>query len=211
MKSKPPNGPPGYGNPPRANQFKPGQSGNPRGRPKDKKSQTIHDAVRKRLQEPVTLIINGKRQTMTRAELIVTQLLNKASNADLKATETLIKLERNSPAPDLLSELGGAADQLAQRLRLIQERRKKRMDNGEEESHQALGDETPAVMGDIVEIEKPRDGIKLDGQGGVSAAQVHSADIASNPDNHSQLIEGGGSGAASESSHHSVKRMKNEE
>ena len=51
MTSNPPDGPPGYGNPPKANQFKHGQSGNPRGRPKENKSQTFHDTIRKRLQE----------------------------------------------------------------------------------------------------------------------------------------------------------------
>ena len=211
MKSIPPDRPPGYGNPPKANQFKPGQSGNPRGRPKDKKSRTLHEAVRKRLQESVTLTINGKRQTMTRADLIVTQLLNKAANADIKATETLIKLERNAPTPDLFSELGGAANRLAQKLRLIQERREKRADDGQDGSHQGSGDETPSVTGEIGEIETLQDGTGEDNQGGVSALQVHSPDIASNPDNQFQPIEGGGSDAASESSHHSVERMKNEE
>ena len=211
MKSIPPDGPPGYGNPPKANQFKPGQSGNPRGRPKEKKSQTLHDAIRKRLQEPVTLTISGKRKTMTRVDLIVTQLLNKAANADIKATETIIKLERNAPAPAHLDELSGAADRLAQKLWLIHERQIKRAEVEPDVLHQGSGEEAPSVIGEIAEIETVQDGTREDNQGGVSALQVHSPDIASNPDKQFQPIEGGGSGAASESSRHSVEQIKNEE
>lgn len=119
-------GPRGYGKPPKAKQFKPGQSGNPKGRPKEKKSQTLHDAIRKHMQEPFTLKIDGKRRTMAPADLIVTQLVNKAAAGDLKATQTLIKLEKDAPAPDRSAELLGTADRLMQKFRLRQERNKQR-------------------------------------------------------------------------------------
>ena len=151
-------GPRGYGKPPKANQFKPGQSGNPKGRPKENKSQTLHGAIRKCLQEPVSLRINGKRQTIARAELIVTQLVNKAATGDLKAVETLIKLEKNAPAPDRSDELLGAADRLKQKVRLIHERRKNRAHQGQDGSRQYPGDESASVTGETIDIKKPRDG-----------------------------------------------------
>lgn len=201
----------GYGKPPKAHRFKPGQSGNPRGRPKEKKNQTLYDAIRKHLQEPIPLTVDGKRRTMSRVDLIGTQLVNKAATGDLKAVETLIKLEKNAPAPDRFAELGGAADRLAQKLRLIQERRKKRAHDGQDESRQGPSDETPSVTGDTVEIERPRDGTGGGHLGGASTLQNSSPDVASNPANQPEATEGGGPGAATGTPHHVSERIKNEE
>lgn len=78
----------GYGKPPRHTRFKPGVSGNPRGRPKDAKnlSTLVHDA----LNEQVVVTENGRRRKVSKSQAIITQLLNRSAQADLKATQILL-------------------------------------------------------------------------------------------------------------------------
>src|SRR5271168_5244673 len=64
----------GHGNPPRHTRFKPGQSGNPRGRPKSAKnlSTLVHDA----LNEQVVVTENGRRRKVSKRQAIITQLVS---------------------------------------------------------------------------------------------------------------------------------------
>jgi hypothetical protein len=95
----------GYKQPPRRTQFKPGQSGNPKGRPK--KPATLPDIFSKELQTRVPIINNGKRKKVSLLEAIVKQHLNKAANGDSKAAAMVLNhLKENKPgAGDNLSEL----------------------------------------------------------------------------------------------------------
>lgn len=126
MSIEPPGGgdPIGYGKPPKAHRFKPGQSGNPKGRPKDKKATTLIGALRHHVGEPITVSIGGKRRTMSRADLIMTQLVNKAASGNLKAIETVMRLEKAAPESSQIPGLLGAADRLTQKFKLILEREK---------------------------------------------------------------------------------------
>jgi hypothetical protein len=74
----------GYGRPPEATRFKPGQSGNPKGRPKGAKNLTT--LVTEELRRPIILKENGKTRRVSKAEAIVKQLVNKALSADAKST-----------------------------------------------------------------------------------------------------------------------------
>ena len=67
----------GYGRPPAHTQFKKGQSGNPRGRPK-RQEEEMSDIMHRVAMERITITINGKRQSMTWAELLARENLNKA-------------------------------------------------------------------------------------------------------------------------------------
>ena len=73
----------GYGKPPRHSRFKPGRSGNPRGRPKgavDRK--TIVERV---FLARHTVIEQGKRRQRTVLELVLLALRNRAIDGDPKA------------------------------------------------------------------------------------------------------------------------------
>lgn len=88
--------PVGYGKPPPYSRFKPGCSGNPRGRPKNaRNSATI---VREALTTKVKLKENGRTRTMSKLEVSMTQLANKAAAGDLKAIAMVIGLYREVEA-----------------------------------------------------------------------------------------------------------------
>jgi hypothetical protein len=70
----------GYGKPPRPNQFKKGQSGNPKGRPRGSRNATT--LLKEALNEQVIITENGRRRTITKKEAIVTQIVNKAASGD---------------------------------------------------------------------------------------------------------------------------------
>jgi hypothetical protein len=74
----------GYGRPPEETRFKPGQSGNPKGRPKGAKNLTTLFA--EELLRPVILKENGKTRRVPKAEAIVKQVVNKALVAEAKST-----------------------------------------------------------------------------------------------------------------------------
>lgn len=87
----------GYKRPPLKSRFRPGQSGNPNGRPKKEKAITnltaILDAV---LKEAVTVKENGRSKKISRIELVVRNYIQKAMGGDLRALSTLVKLAKQS-------------------------------------------------------------------------------------------------------------------
>lgn len=82
--------PVGYKKPPRHTRFKPGQSGNPTGRPK-KKATTFAESIEKELNASITISEGGRRRRITKLQAIAKQQTNKAVNGDLKATELVMK------------------------------------------------------------------------------------------------------------------------
>ena len=80
-----------YRKPPLHTSFKKGQSGNPRGRPK----KTLPGLLLAALNEPVFVTIDGKRRKITKREVIVTQMVNNAAGADLRATKMLIDMMKD--------------------------------------------------------------------------------------------------------------------
>lgn len=92
----------GYGKPPRAHRFQPGQSGNQNGRRKD--TRNFKTRLRDELETRVTLSVDGKRHTMTKAQLVATQLVNSALKGHLKSIESLIRLSDIMEPPAFASE-----------------------------------------------------------------------------------------------------------
>jgi hypothetical protein len=82
----------GYGKPPAHSQFKRGQSGNPRGRPKTAK--TVDAKIAVALDQLITVNQDGRRSTVTKRVGVVLQLLKKAIEGDPRAMEIVLSLLR---------------------------------------------------------------------------------------------------------------------
>ena len=80
----------GYGRPPRAGQFKKGQSGNPKGRPKAAKN--VETMLRETLMRKISIAENGRRKKITALEAFFRQTLNNALGGDARASDKLLKL-----------------------------------------------------------------------------------------------------------------------
>ena len=81
--------PVGFGRPPRHTRFKPGQSGNPHGRPKG--AQSVATALEQELNARVNITENGKRRRVAKRTVIAKHLVNNAAQGDLKATALLLQ------------------------------------------------------------------------------------------------------------------------
>jgi hypothetical protein len=80
----------GYGRPPVNRQFKPGQSGNPRGRPKGSKN--FPTMFAEAMSRPVTVRDKkGKIRTLSKQELMVEVMVNKAVAGDPKAFAAVVQ------------------------------------------------------------------------------------------------------------------------
>jgi Family of unknown function (DUF5681) len=89
----------GYGRPPKATQFRPGQSGNPKGRPKG--SRSLAATLKKVTERKVPVTENGKTSWISADEVVLLQLLRNAMRGDSSAIKLLFPLidrYRDSPA-----------------------------------------------------------------------------------------------------------------
>ena len=78
----------GYGKPPKKNQFKKGQSGNPKGRPK--KSRNRSTLMEEELNQQIKVKEGNKTITMSKSEAVVKQLINKGIKGDLRAVKIVL-------------------------------------------------------------------------------------------------------------------------
>jgi hypothetical protein len=84
--------PVGYAKPPQATRFKPGQSGNPKGRRRGAKNfATLFD---EKLEAKVPITENGRRKKITKRRAAVKQIVNKAAGGDVKAISTVLNETR---------------------------------------------------------------------------------------------------------------------
>lgn len=95
----------GYGRPPRHTQFKPGQSGNPKGR--SKKSTNFTEIVSKLLRKLVTITIEGKVQRIPMIEAIALTHIAKAAKGNHRSTQMVLGAHQASKSDpgDNLAEL----------------------------------------------------------------------------------------------------------
>ena len=77
--------------------FKKGQSGNPKGRPKGSKDfrSLLHRALFKKMR----VTEDGEMRSMSRVEAVVTRLVARALNGDVRAAESVLRLmQQHFPA-----------------------------------------------------------------------------------------------------------------
>jgi Family of unknown function (DUF5681) len=80
----------GYSNPPEHTRFKPGLSGNPRGRPRG--ALNLATVLARTLREKVVVEENGKRKEVSKLEAAIAQLVSKATSGDGHAIRYLCQL-----------------------------------------------------------------------------------------------------------------------
>jgi hypothetical protein len=94
----------GYGRPPVGTRFKPGQSGNPKGRKKERK--TLPTMFNKILNEQVSLRENSRTRKVSKAEAIVRGIIVNAMKGDHKAIVTIFKIaEQTGQLKDVAEQI----------------------------------------------------------------------------------------------------------
>lgn len=100
----------GYGKPPKATQFKPGQSGNKRGRPKG--SRNFSTDLKEILASKTVVTLNGKPKKISTQKATLERLRQKALQGDARALDKIITLAQ---------QLGEAEEQQSTARNLIKE------------------------------------------------------------------------------------------
>lgn len=80
----------GYGKPPKEHQFKPGQSGNPKGRARG--SRGLKTDLGAELRSRVTITENGKTRRATKQQVMLKSLVAKAAKGDSKAAAQVLAM-----------------------------------------------------------------------------------------------------------------------
>jgi hypothetical protein len=100
----------GYGKPPLHTRFKPGRSGNPKGRPKNARG--LKTDLRAELVSKMKIRMNGEDVSGTKQQLMLRTLTTRAASGDVSATRILIDLvmqvfgpEDHTTGPKRLSTL----------------------------------------------------------------------------------------------------------
>jgi hypothetical protein len=93
----------GYRRPPLSGRFRPGVSGNPRGRPK-RQANSFARTIETTLDAPVSYQEGGRAKATTYRELSLRLLVNEAVNGDIAAAELIPKIIDRA---ERLGEAGG--------------------------------------------------------------------------------------------------------
>jgi hypothetical protein len=80
----------GYGRPPKATQFKPGKSGNPKGRPKG--SLNLVTDLAAELTEQITVREDGRTRRLSKQRALIKSLLAKGIQGDVRAAAAILAL-----------------------------------------------------------------------------------------------------------------------
>ena len=80
----------GYGKPPTETRFKAGTSGNPKGRPKG--SLNLATALNRALKENVIVTEGGRKKKMTKLDVLIKGLINRAVKGDPRAVQQMLSL-----------------------------------------------------------------------------------------------------------------------
>ncbi len=78
----------GYCKPPKHSRFKPGRSGNPRGRPR--KNRSIEAMIKRELDQMVSVTELGRELRISKREAIIKQFVNRAIKGDPKPLQLML-------------------------------------------------------------------------------------------------------------------------
>ena len=81
----------GYGRPPKEHRFKPGRSGNPNGRPKERRNRMTE--IGELFDTKIEATRNGKRVKVSPFSAVLQVLLKKALSGDVRAVQVLLELK----------------------------------------------------------------------------------------------------------------------
>lgn len=104
--------------PPKGSQFKRGQSGNPMGRPKKRKS-TFEDEIKDTFGREREITIDGKTETKNMRQLILEQIARGAAQGDpkmLKMSLPFLKIMDDAPEFEILPEDRKVVDDFIKRF-----------------------------------------------------------------------------------------------
>ena len=89
----------GFGRPPKATRFKPGGSGNPRGRPKG--SRPVGAVLQEVLRQRIPVTENGRTRRLPALEVMLRRLANEAMRSEPSAVKLMLSLvDRYAEAPE---------------------------------------------------------------------------------------------------------------
>jgi hypothetical protein len=114
----------GYKHPPKEHQFRPGQSGNPAGKPKGARS--FKSDLRDELNELVPITEGGREIELSKQRLLIKRLVGSAIEGDPRAIATIVSLcvrEFDQGDGDYVSESGDR--EIVQAFARAQARRRK--------------------------------------------------------------------------------------
>ena len=85
----------GYGKPPKSRRFKPGVSGNPKGRPK-RKPAPLAEIINNIVDDPIEYRERGRTKFAPMRELSLKMVVDRALGGDLEAAELAIKIRERA-------------------------------------------------------------------------------------------------------------------
>jgi hypothetical protein len=141
----------GYKKPPAHGQFQPGQSGNPKGRKKGSKN--FSAVLLDEMAETIKIAVGGTEKVLTKCEVVVKAMINKAMNGDLKATKLLLGMTQ-------VAETQRAADDAAER------------DSRAEETRVQVSEAITVARGIMREFQRP-ESYERPSEQNVAATDVH--------------------------------------
>lgn len=89
----------GYGKPPERTRFRPGQSGNPNGRPR--KSKNLNTLLEQELESRITVREGDREKRLSKREAIIKRMVQGALGGDIRQQQFLFRYldSRNDPEP----------------------------------------------------------------------------------------------------------------
>jgi len=114
----------GYRRPPASGRFRPGTSGNPRGRPKG--SRNFITLLEQELNKTISVTENGRKRKLTRLQAIVKRMVSSALNGDQRALLNLLEIMRRTGRFDAPAAEALLPDNYEQLLEAFIEQRRQR-------------------------------------------------------------------------------------